>query len=510
MKKEGLKSAVALIALCITFLTACHKDGEIVDPFLQQTSNELNFSWEGEEKGFAITTNGGAWTISAPDAPWITFDVTSGEGKGKREPILATVALNRGEAREGKILIQAGGQQSEITVRQEDGRLVLGEAALEPGSLALGEQIANTYLKFPYQKGIPGDELTFSVAITGDGAAGIDPITDFSVVLDAQSGEISIPLSGTPTAVGEVILTLSVAGDVEVVSTIPAPVSAEVLDLNQPHPDAAAFVISGWLANPTGANESGGNYEYMQFLALRDINFANENFSVITCNNAGQTDGVPPAEGWVTGGTRTYKFNITSGTVQKGEYFYVGGTSGKINGPTSVNSIPANKWVKQHQYNVQPGDDGVGAITNGNLLAHTGLTYGVAVFRGTAVDHDTEPMDVVFLRNPIPSYTLFGLVNGEDRGFRVTNTDYYTVTDVIKYINQFDASGTYHNVASVGGTPASATQFAINQFLELRGVYNVVTATWTTPRSKNIATLNTNSTLADIETETSTKMFPAP
>lgn len=505
MKKERLKSAIALMVLLITFLGACNKD-EAVGLFLQQTSDELDFSWEGGEKGFAITTNGGSWTVSAPDADWITFDVTSGEGKGKRESVLVSVPLNRGEAREGNILIEAGGQQSEITVRQEDGRITFGEASLEVGTLYFGYDIESTYITIPYQRGIPGDELKFSVDITGEATHGIDPIVDFSVVLEEPSGEISIPLSGHPTSTGEIALTITLTDNVHGI-VMPEPISTEIFDPNQPHPDAAAFVVSGWLAHPA---TSDANHEYIQFLALRDIDFAEENFAVITCNNAGQTNGVPPAQGWATGGARTYKFNITSGTVTKGEYFYVGGTSGRINGPNSAaNSIPANKWVKQHAYKAQSGDDGIGNTVN-NLLANSGLTYGVAVFRGTAVDHDTEPMDVVFLRNPQTDYTLFGPVNGENRGFRVTNTDYYTVTDVIKYINQYDALNTYYNVASIGGAGAAVSTVGQNNFLELRGVYDVTTATWTTARSRNIIGLTTGSVLSAIETANSTKVIPAP
>lgn len=503
MKKENMKSIVMLLTVFLGFLIGCQKE-ESVSQFLDKTTNKLTFPWEGGEKGFAIRTNNGPWTISSNGADWISFDVASGMGDGKRESILVTVQPNRGDAREGKIQVNAGGQQSEITVFQEDGKLTFGEAVLDVEMFNLGQAIEDTHIVFPYQKGIPGDELKFSIAVSGTGASGINPLVDHSYTIEAEKGEIRLPITGTPTKVGEVTFTLELVNNVNGVE-LPAAISKEVFDPNQPHPDAAAFVISGWMPNPANDN---ANHEYIQFLALRDINFAEENFSVITCNNAGQTNGTPPAEGWVTGGTRTYKFNITSGTVSKGQYFYVGGTSGKINGPNSApNSIPANQWVKQHAYNTLSGDDGVGGTVT-NLLANSGLTYGVAVFRGTAVNHDTEPMDVAFLRNPQPDYTLFGPVNGANRGFRITNTDYYTVNGDIKYINQYDATNVYHNVASIGGAGSTVSNIAASNFLELRGVYNVVTATWSTPRTRNLIPLTTSSTVSQIETENSTKMLP--
>ncbi|MDR2282385.1 MAG: BACON domain-containing protein [Sphingobacterium sp.] len=505
MNKERIKSIATLIVIFIAFLTACKKDGNIADLFLQQTPDELKFSWQGEEKGFAIRTNSGAWKVTATDAPWLTFDVTSGEGNGQRESILAKASINRGVEREGKILIQSGDQKREIMVKQEDGRISLGEASLAVKSFAIKQPIENVFLIFPYQKGTAGEELKFSVDFSGTGAQGLNPIKDYAVTLDGLTGEVKIPISGTPTAEGEIVMTIKL-NEIEA-STMPNPVTAEVFDPNRPHPDAAAFVISGWLAYPNGSD---ANHEYIQFLALRDINFSNENFTVITCNNAGQTNGIPPADGWITGAVRTYKFNITSGFIRKGEYFYVGGTSEKINGPNSAaGSIPSNKWVKKHAYNTEPGDDGIGSTTT-NLLANSGLTYGVAAFRGTNINHDTEPMDVVFLRNPETSYTLFGMVNGANRGFRVTNTDYYAVTGDIKYINQYNASNVYYNVASVGGAGATASTVGQNNFLELRGEYNVVTAKWSTSRTRNIISLTTSSVISAIETTNSTKMFPAP
>lgn len=525
MKKERLKSAIVLIALFLAFLTACKKDGGANDPFLQQTSDELYFDWEGGEKGFAITTNGGSWTVSAPDADWITFDVTAGEGKGTRESVLASVAPNRGDIREGKILIQAGGQRSEITVRQGDGRISFGEVSLDLAAFNLGESIEDAYLTFPYQRGIPGDELKFSVVITGDGSVGINPVVDFPMILEDPSGEISIPLSGNPTSTGEVIFTVTLTDNIHGI-TMPSPIFREVFDPNQPHPDALPFVISGYMQDPQGGD---GNYEYVQLLALQDIvfNSGDNAYSIVFCNNAGTT-AVPgadqldrrqdfPADGWATGnytinGTnvlRTYKINITSGTVSKGQYFYVGGINRKINGETSTGEIPANRSIVARDYVSLDGDDGIGNANSG-LLANSGLTSGIAVFKGTAVEHDTEPMDVIFIGGTPTSATasvgaLYGTrsydpFNGVTRGYRITNTDHYNTADG----NYFTQGNNTWRVAYPGSAAVQGV------FHELRGVYNVVTATWATPRSRNAITLSTGSAITAIETENSTKMFPAP
>ena len=96
------------------------------------------------------------------------------------------------------------------------------------------------------------------------------------------------------------------------------------------------IVISGLHPNPHGTSTTDANYEYIQFLATQDINFAETPFSVVTTNNAGTaTPTGIPTNGWATGGLRTYKFNITSGFAAKGTHFYVGGTQRRINGENS-------------------------------------------------------------------------------------------------------------------------------------------------------------------------------
>src|SRR5690606_18658587 len=147
--------------------------------------------------------------------------------------------------------------------------------------------IKDIYITIPYQKGIIDDQILFTVDISGEGAAGFNPVTDHPIALTAIAGEIRIPLSGKPSATGNVTFTVSTT-DVSRGLVMPEPITKEVFDPNKPHPDALPFVISGFIADPNGAD---GNYEYIQFLALTDITFDNSSnaYSVIICNNAGTT-----------------------------------------------------------------------------------------------------------------------------------------------------------------------------------------------------------------------------
>ncbi len=115
----------------------------------------------------------------------------------------------------------------------------------------------------------------------------------------------------------------------------------------------AQVIITGFHSNPIGANTGApgahlstvngsdvhlGGFEYLQFKATQDIDFSLTPYSVITSYNTTAAQNVTPGyltNGWITGGARTYQFHLTQGTVQKGQFFYVGGPEKRINGSLS-------------------------------------------------------------------------------------------------------------------------------------------------------------------------------
>ncbi|WP_316849153.1 DUF5689 domain-containing protein [Pedobacter agri] len=242
-------------------------------------------------------------------------------------------------------------------------------------------------------------------------------------------------------------------------------------------PEIPDFIISGWIPDPRGTN---ANNNYIQFIATRDINFAVTPFSVVTTNNAGaSTPAGFPANGWATGGLRTYKFNLTTGSVRKGGYFYVGGTGRTINS-TGSTPIPTAQYIRGINYSTTAGD-GFGAITN-TLLANSGNAYGIAAFRGTTVTATTRPIDVVFVHNGGSLFTP----GPPAQGYRIANNDFYDVYDPLevdpadpnKGFQPFYLQGTntirfnYHDnsVADVGW------------FYKAGGIYSVTLGKWVKAR----------------------------
>lgn len=255
--------------------------------------------------------------------------------------------------------------------------------------------------------------------------------------------------------------------------------------------EIAPIIITGFLPDPLGGD---GNYEYIQFMATRDIDFSVTPFSVVTTNNAGaSTPGGLPTNGWATGGLRTYKFNLTSGTADSGTFFYVGGSSKLICGAGSTDISSAN-WVKAYDYSQNNGD-GFGTKTS-NLLANSGNASGVAVFEGTDVTADSRPVDVIFVATGGTIYSP----GPPEVGYRITNTDFYDVVHSGTLQPQpFFRSGS--NQGSLGYPTGGSGQFMV-----LGGVYNPKLGRWASVRTQTNVFLTVNSTLAEIEGENATTL----
>jgi hypothetical protein len=251
-------------------------------------------------------------------------------------------------------------------------------------------------------------------------------------------------------------------------------------------------ILTGFISDVVGSD---GNYEYLQFMATRDINFATTPFSVVVNNNAGTaTPTGVPANGWATGGMRTYKLNLTSGTAAKGTFFYVGGTNKMINGAAST-SIAGVNWIKAFNYTTTDGD-GFGTKTTG-LLANSGNASGIAVFEGTNVTVGSTPVDVIFIGSNGTIYTA----GPPEKGYRITNTDWYDTKNPITLQEQlYYRSGS--NTLNMSYSPSD-----IGYFYKLGGEYNVTLGRWMKARFQTNVPLTKTSVISEIEGAGVTKLL---
>jgi hypothetical protein len=251
-------------------------------------------------------------------------------------------------------------------------------------------------------------------------------------------------------------------------------------------------LITGFMPDVEGTD---GNYEYVQLMATRDINFATTPFSVVATNNAGTSAPTgAPANGWATGQQRTYKLNLTSGTAAKGTFFYVGGSAKLINGVSST-SMATSNWIKAFNYSTTAGD-GFGTATSG-LFANSGNASGVAVFAGTTVTVDTKPIDVLFVGT---SGSLY-LAGPPEKGYRIANTDWYDVKNPITLQDQpFYRKGS--NTLALSYVTSDA-----GIFNKMGGEYNVTLGRWMKARTQTMVDLSKTSTVSEIEGAGSTKLL---
>lgn len=252
--------------------------------------------------------------------------------------------------------------------------------------------------------------------------------------------------------------------------------------------EIAPVIITGFISDVKGAD---GNYEYVQMMATRDIDFAATPFSLVVTNNANaSTPTGYPAKGWGTGGMRTFKLNLKSGTAAKGTFFYAGGAGKMINGATSTDMSSSN-WIRSFNYVTQDGD-GFGTKTGG-LFANSGNAFGMAVFQDTLVTAESRPVDVLFISSG-------GSLYADGKGYRITNTDFYDVINPITLESQpFYRSGSNTLNLSYNATD-------LGYFYKLGGTYSPALGKWMKARTQTNVLLTKTSALTEIEGEGATTL----
>ena len=245
--------------------------------------------------------------------------------------------------------------------------------------------------------------------------------------------------------------------------------------------EIAPVIITGFISDVKGAD---GNYEYIQMMATRDIDFAATPFSVVVTNNANaSTPTGNPVKGWATGGMRTFKLNLSTGTAAKGTFFYAGGAGKMINGPASTDMSTSN-WIRAFNYVTQDGD-GFGTKTGG-LFANSGNAFGMAVFQDTLVTVASRPVDVLFVSSG-------GSLYGDGKGYRITTTDFYNVIDP----RTLEEQPFYRSGSNTLSLAYNATD--LGYFYMLGGTYSPALGKWMKARTQTNVLLTKTSVLSEIE-----------
>lgn len=261
---------------------------------------------------------------------------------------------------------------------------------------------------------------------------------------------------------------------------------------------AQDLIITGWQGDPEGGD---GDYEYVQLMATKDIDFATTPYSIVFANSAGTSTPSILDAGWATGELRTIKWNITSGSVQKGKFFYFGGSKKMINGSGSTLLTTANWYAKTYNSasgTTNTGDGGlvrVSKFSNSGPFANSGNASGVAIFKGTMVTEQSVPADVLFIGS---GGTTSVYDAAKKLGFRICNNDWYTMVS----INPATLEPVSQPFYRAGSNTLNVTYHAPSDsgyYYMMGGVYNIKLGRWTQARVDHLADLTKKSTIDEIE-----------
>ncbi|MCF3110563.1 DUF5689 domain-containing protein [Niabella sp. CC-SYL272] len=285
---------------------------------------------------------------------------------------------------------------------------------------------------------------------------------------------------------------------------------------------AQDLIITGIQSDPKGGD--GGN-EYVQMIATRDINFAVTPYSIVFCNNAGASTPTTLDAGWATGDKRTIKWNITSGTVAKGTFFYFGFQNRKINGNAGTVSFPAEtNWYGKTFLNVKggptnPGDGGLvrtSTFTESGPFANSGNACGVALFKGTTVTEASVPEDVLFIASG-GNTGIYDPSKNPIQGYRICNNDWYSMFSVsidpdsykpviVPYLYYRSTGNTTNMPYPINAAHPDPSKADAGLYSMMGGVYNITLGRWTTARKQTVIELfqktedgHEAATIADIE-----------
>jgi hypothetical protein len=275
---------------------------------------------------------------------------------------------------------------------------------------------------------------------------------------------------------------------------------------NNSIPLHADVIITGFLSDPRGADgpvagtvsgivTHAGGYEYVQLMALRDIDFAATPYAVVIANN-----GTATVNGWANGSALTFKFNLSSGFAAKGTFFYVGGPSKVIGGYTASvgksTDISSSNWIRTINYNVNNTavvvGDGFGN-SNAGLMGNSSPADGIAVFNDTVVTAASVPIDAVFYGATV------GTAYSGGNGYRIPANDHYNpVHPVTGDPQPFFGQGTNTYVFA---QPASDK----SSFSKLGGVLSA--NAWIIPRETTLAELLLTARITEIESAVGVTFF---
>ena len=244
-----------------SLLTSCSEETEAP---LRRATDALELTYNSGASSKISIRFAGNWStrIECKDAEgnstdaW--FHTTPSEGTGNGEEyqwIEVEADRNPGDKRTGTLWLIGGGKELPITITQADGHFAVSEPVIT-GSLIAGEASAAT-LELKWDKAFGGESVSVSAKLGGASEGlNIEPLTEYAIEKEGD-GSLSIPISGTPSSLGE--LTCSVVFKMNGETKFEGDITAAVSSTNEIFSeDFSKFVWGGHYDQNKAGTAPGG------------------------------------------------------------------------------------------------------------------------------------------------------------------------------------------------------------------------------------------------------------
>lgn len=208
------KSWILSIPILIgaSLLSACTEETEAP---LRRAADAVDLTYNaGASSKISVRYNGN-WSTRVECAnaegtsspAWFTVTPSEGTGDGKEYQWIEIQAeRNPGDKRTGKLFLIGGGKEQEITVTQADGHFSVGDPIVS-GSLKAGVESAAS-LEVKWDKAFGGENISIAAKLSGASEGlSIQTLTETKIEKEGN-GSLSIPISGTPASLGELVCSI--------------------------------------------------------------------------------------------------------------------------------------------------------------------------------------------------------------------------------------------------------------------------------------------------------------
>lgn len=218
---KAIQTCIKVTSILLALLVAgCEKGPQEVPLKRDTDAIELTYN-EGASNRISVRYNG-QWSTRIecadeagnPVENWFSATPSEGSGNGDEyQWVELTAQRNPGDRRSGVLYLISGGNEYPVTVTQADGHFSIEDPVIT-GTLKSGTT-SGAVLSITWDKAFGGEEITVTSLLSG-ASEGLEIEEEYSTVIEQEgSGSISIPITGTPAALGELICSVTLTMDGE-------------------------------------------------------------------------------------------------------------------------------------------------------------------------------------------------------------------------------------------------------------------------------------------------------